>query len=250
MSTSETYNGNDSGGTIVPRSGFDGVSDRLDLDGDPQASARTRIALGKCYDYLAKYGTSTERNLQWFYDPYTHAQPSTGRYDTRRAWWGDVGRSALLSLPGVAEGPDRHLRFTGVSEGAVGETVPRDALDVNDDVRAAHVLNGTEFTKGRQREAVRDTWEYLRSVGELSTDDLQSRLADHDGVHHPEHFWPTARDVLANMPGVDVTREGGTPDPAEIEVKTLADVIDGLREVGALDLDVEHEPGNEVWRGS
>lgn len=151
-----------------------------------------------------------------------------------------------------SESGDGCLVFTGV-DSSVSETIPTSELEPADEIRAARVLNNVEFRKLGRRDAVCETWEHLRNIGDLSEDDILKRLAEHEQLtrRSAEHFWEdTARETLAELPGVEVAREGGTPDPAEIEVETLANVIDGLREVGvgALDLDVRHDPGTEVWR--
>lgn len=254
MSSTQTYSGDGADDPTVPADGFDAVKDHLDLDGSPPGTTRSLITIGHCYDYLAKYGEATENDLRRTYTPFDGAQEKHGRYDSRRAWWSSVGRPALLSLPGVEES-DGGLRFTGVDPSEVGETCPASDLEVSAEVRAEHVIIETEFRQhgawiDRQRHALLETWGTLQSRSDMSEDELKAELDSYGSIGRVERFWSdTARDVLEALPGVDVTREGGTPDPAEIEVETLQDVLDGLREVGAVDHDVKHEPGKEVWRG-
>lgn len=254
MSTAKALSGDGPDDPTVPKDGFDAVNDRLDLDGVPQATARSRIALAKCHDYLAKFGAASERDLRRFYRPQTHAQPESGRYADRGEWWSAVGRPQLLALPGVEESDDG-LLFTGVSPGEVDETCRASELEVSDDVKAEHVIITADFRRqgawvDRQRDALISTWNYLQSLGEMTESDVKAELDSHGNIGSIDQFWrETGRDVLADMPGIEVTREGGTPDPESIEVETLADVIDGLRDVGAADLDVTVREGTEVWRG-
>lgn len=256
MSSTKTFSGDGPDDPTVPKDGFEAVKGRLDLPGEPPANTRSLLTVKLCYNYLAKYGEATENDLRRTYTPFDGAQESIGRYNDRRKWWDDVGRPALLDLPGIEESNDG-LRFTGVSPGEVGETCRASELEVSDHVRAEHVIITTEFRRrgawvDRQREALLNTWEYLRSIGGHTGRDeaeLKGELDSYGNIGYVERFWDeTARDALADMPGVEVTHEGGTPDPESIEVDTLADVIEGLREVGAADMDVQHKPGTEVWR--
>lgn len=163
--------------------------------------------------------------------------PDRGRYSSRmsRDWFADVGRPALLSLPGVSEA-DGGLAFTGVdaSDYAEDETRPLDEFRSDPLVRVEAALDRFEVPRDADR---RDDYmslvAHLAAVESAPTEELDRKLRRTDA--EVADLAPT----LETLPGVE--RETETPpSPSEIEVSTMMDVLEGYER---LDRDA-----TEVWR--
>lgn len=172
--------------------------------------------------------------------------PDAGAYGRvgGREWFDDVGRPALLAVPGVVEvdggtAADR-LRFDGADPAALlGEDVdesddrvrPLGDLRTGRKAAAERVLDARGLARhSDEYERVLSMHERVVSAGEIPTDELETTLIREE--------FDDLRDHLEALPGVAVVAD--TPDPAEIQIETMADVLEAQDRLDA--------GATEVWR--
>lgn len=163
--------------------------------------------------------------------------PDRGRYSERmsRGWWDDVGRPNLAALPGVEDDGDA-LTFTGVDADEFDEdhTRPLDDLRADPVVQVEAALDERGLARQTEpRTAIEAVVAHLADVQEATPDVLSRQLRRSD------HSLDDLASDLGALPGV--SRKTRTPpDPSEIEVETMADVLEGHERLA--------EGGAVVWR--
>jgi len=224
------------------------ASDHVDVDMHRRPQTRTLHSLQDMYRSLViREGPVATDALLEHFRPVDHSpDPSVGRYGALMAnqWWSDVAREQFAAFPGVSaadgdgSGP---WEFVGVDGAAFDDEPVRPLEELRADplvrVEAALDERGVDRRSDR-RSALVALVEALADAGRaeaetLATETLATELRS----------WSLSlddvADDLAALPGVEREVQH-PPDPSEIAVETMADVIDGYE---ALD-----QGSTEVWR--
>lgn len=229
---------------LAPTALRDEVRERVSVDAPlPGVRAQQRKRIADVVEYLELRGETRRDDLvAMFFEGDGVQAPDQARYVDGRRWFRDLAAPALEGLPFVdvvdPEATVSTWRFTGADPDALliaDRHVDDDAIGTLAEIRAAPeyrvrgVLDELGIARrSDEREAIRTRWDRLRARGEATADELD--LADPDDRDDDS----VAADLI-ELPGV--TRTVDEPDPEEIAVDTLADVIEGRErlEAGAIE---------------
>ena len=214
------------------------VYEHCDIQGHRRPVNESKGYLTSIVRHLIKHGESSKDDLLAYFNMgYTYegnADPSVGRYTTatKGRWWDDVAEPQLSRLPLVEQTGEGTWRFSGVNPEAFDDDhlVPLEEVRSRPRTKAEAVLDeqGVGVYSDR-RDALLSAWDFLKSTRRASRETLSNRLDDFD----VEEISAT----LSELPGV--SREvNEPPEPEEIEVETMADVLEG-RELLEQDATVE-----------
>lgn len=204
----------------------------------PGPRARARKAVEGMLTHLMEKGeASSDELVDGYFEPDGLHKPSQLRYGdhTGDAWWRDVAAPQLSALPCVEidEGSGT-CRFTGVdsSDYADEHTLPLEDLRNDPEVGIEVELDDLDVPRrSDERDALLAFWRHLSQHGSATTAELDRTV---HGMAVADVASP-----LEDLSGVE--REvNHPPDPEDIEVSTMADVVDGYREL-------EKDP-TETWR--
>lgn len=205
----------------------------------PEAKAKAKAAVRNVLEHLIVRGeTDRDALIEAHFDPNPPMHRRQLRFSEWASdeWWQDVIEPALRELPCVepADSDSKAWRFKGVAASDYDDehVVPLAELRSDPDVAVEATLDDRGVDRDSlQREAVRSCWRHLQANETATSADLDETLHQKsiDGI----------ADDLAALPGVEREVES-LPDPEEIAVETMADVLEGYERL-------ESDPV-EVWR--
>lgn len=217
------------------------ITEHVDVDAPlPELRVEQRRRIADVVEYLAFRGETRRDDLvELFFRPDDVQKPAQGRYVNGGRWFRELVAPELAALECVdvvdPEATISSWRFTGIDPDAVDDDADPATLDelrATPEYRARGVLDERGVPRRTdERDAVMGLWRRVRGRGEVMADDLGSVQGTGLGVDD-------VADDLAALPGVERTVDD--PDPADLPVETMADVIEGRErlERGAV----------EVWR--
>lgn len=204
-----------------------------------ETRGRAKRAIVNVLEHLMVRGeTDRDTLIEAYFEPNPPPARDQLRYGEHAgdAWWQDVIEPALRDLPCVetADADGETWRFTGVAASEYDDehVVPLAELRGDPAVAVKATLDERGVARDSlQREAVLSCWRHLQENETATSEDLDSEL--------PGTSVDEVADNLAALPGVEREIEG-PPDPEEIPVETMADVLEGHERL-------EADPV-EVWR--
>lgn len=204
------------------------ISQYCEIEGYQKGTSKSRISLTNIVKHLMERGEASSEDLLEHFEPVPHTHnPSTGRYGSYHEdqWWADVGRPQLKAFPGVEliDENEGRWQFVGVDPSTFDDEylVPIEDLRSETTVQIRNGLRDIGVNPRSERhEALVKLCDHLSYTESASTGELDRKLRRMD---------VSADDIestLEEIPGVQ-RHVNGPPDPSEIEVSTMADVIEG-----------------------